>query len=144
MSMTTRSSMVVCALLVVTLLVGCGEPRPEFVPAEGIVKINGKPDRGLTICLTPDEANLFQSNSTGTSDEQGKFKLKYEFKGEEGDGAAVGTYKIIVFDTKVGFTPQGQKPKPSNVPHLYGNPTTTPLSVEIKPGGPPIELDIRK
>jgi hypothetical protein len=136
--------MAVCAFLFAPILAGCGEPRPEFVPAEGVVRINGKPDRGLSIRLTPDVANPFKSSASGTSDDQGKFKLKYEFQGEEGEGAAVGTYKITVFDTKVGYTPQGQKPKPSNVPYVYGDITNTPLSAEIKPGGTPIELDIRK
>ena len=73
--------------VVLTLLVsGCGsEPRPEFALVEGVVRINGKPDRGVTVRFTPDpeKGNSLPAFATGTTDEQGKYLLKYEFRGEE-------------------------------------------------------------
>ena len=139
--------------MVLTILVsGCGgEPRPEFALVEGVVRINGKPDRGVTVRFTPDpeKGNGLPAFATGTTDEQGKYLLKYEFRGEEGTGAPVGWHRASLVDTKVGYTPQGQMPKPSSVPYIYSNSSTTPLVVEVKvevnPGEPQkIDLDVKK
>jgi hypothetical protein len=141
--MSSRPSLAVCTL-VLALIAGCSEPRPEFVPAEGVVRVNGQPERGLDVRFSPDEANPFKVSATGMTDDQGKFKLTYEYKGETGDGIGVGTYKVTLVDSKVGFTPEGQRPKKPSIPYLYGDVSRSPFTVEIKPGGPPIELDLKK
>jgi hypothetical protein len=148
LSMSHRSSMAVCALLFTTLVAGCGgEPAPEFSPVEGVVRINGKADRGLLVRFSPDpeKGNGLPAVASGTTDEQGKYTLKYEFRGEEGTGAPVGWHRVTVLDTKVGYTPQGQQPKPSAVPYQYGSVSATPLVVEVKAGDlQTIDLDVKK
>jgi hypothetical protein len=82
--------------------------------------------------------------ANGTSDDQGKYTLKYSYKGKIGEGSPVGWQRVAVTDTTVGPTPQGQDPKPSAIPVVYGTPATTPLLVEVKAGDNSIDLDIKK
>ena len=87
--MSRRFKMPVCGCFFAILISGCGgEPGPEFALVEGVVRINGKPDRGVTVRFTPDpeKGNGLPAFATGTTDEQGKYLLKYEFRGEEGTG----------------------------------------------------------
>jgi hypothetical protein len=142
-----RACIALYGLSFAILVLGCSEPRPEFTDVSGVVRVNGKPDRGLLVRFTPDsdKGNPFQAFATGTTDDQGKYTLKYEFGGEEGTGAGAGWYRVTIIDTKVGYTPQGRKPKPSTVPYIYGNTSTTPLIVEVKPGAPQtLDLDVKR
>jgi hypothetical protein len=145
--MSFRSSMTVCALCFVTLLSGCREQGPEFAPVEGVVRINGKPDRGLLVRFSPDpeKGNGLPAVASGTTDEQGKYTLQYEYQGKEGMGAPVGWHRVTIIDTKVGHTPQGQQSRPSSVPYAYSNVSTTPLVAEVKAGEPqPVDLEVTK
>jgi hypothetical protein len=129
------------------MISGCGgEPSPDFAPVAGVVRINGKPQRALLLRFSPDpeKGSDLSAVATGTSDEQGKYTLRYEFRGEEGTGAPVGWHRVSVIDTSVGHTPQGQQPKPSAVPYQYSNPSTTPVIMEVKPGDQTIDIDIRR
>jgi hypothetical protein len=139
------SSVGICALGLAVALSGCGsEPRPEFAPVSGTVRINGRPQPRLLLRFSPDaeKGNGLPAIATGTSDAQGKYTLRYEFRGEEGEGAPVGWHRVSVIDTSVGHTPQGQMPKPSAVPLPYSNPSTSPLQKEVKPGEQTIDIDI--
>jgi hypothetical protein len=139
--------MAVSALLFATLVSGCREPGPEFALVTGVVRINGKPDRGLLVRFSPDtdKGNVFPAFASGTTDEQGKYTLQYEYQGAEGEGAPVGWHRVTIIDTKVGYTPQGQTSKPSAVPYTYSNVSNTPLVVEVKAGEPQtIDLDVKK
>ena len=126
--MSNRLCLALCALGLMTMFFGCGEPAPEFVPIEGVVRLNGQPKRGLFVRFSPDEekGNTTRSTASGTSDEQGGFKLQYEYQGETGDGAAVGWYRVTIGDTTIGYTPQGQQPKPPTIPPIYSSPAGTP------------------
>lgn len=146
-----RPSLPFCGLFVTILMSGCGgEPGPDFVAVEGVVRVNGKPDRGVTVRFSPDpeKGNNLPAVATGTTDAEGKYSLKYEFRGQEGTGAPVGWHRVTLIDTKVGFTPQGQQPKPSSVPYVYSNPSTTPLVKEVLAGEPgavqAIDLDVTR
>jgi hypothetical protein len=140
-------SLGICAFCFVAMISGCGdEPGPDFAPVTGVVKINGRPQRALLLRFTPDpeKGNGLPAVATGTSDAEGKYTLKYEFRGEEGTGAPVGWHRVSVIDTSVGHTPQGQQPKPSAVPYQYSNPSTTPLTKEVKPGDQTINIEISR
>jgi hypothetical protein len=139
--------MAVCAFLIVALLSCHREKAPGFAPVEGIVRINGQPERGLLVRLSPDaeKGNGMPAFATGKTDEQGKYTLNYEYRGKEGIGAPVGWHRVTIADSKVGLTPQGQAPKPSSVPYAYGNVSTTPLIIEVKAGDlQTIDLDVKK
>ena len=138
--------MVVCVLFCVALASCRREKGPDFAPVQGVVRINGKPERGLLVRLSPDgeKGNGFAAFATGKTDAQGKYTLNYEFKGKEGIGAPVGWHRVTIVDSKIGFTPQGQEPKPSAVPYAYGV-ATTPLLVEVKAGElQTIDLNIKQ
>ena len=134
------------ALTVLAIVAGCHEKGPEFAPVKGVVRINGTPERGLLVRFAPDPAkgNGLPAFARGKTDDQGVYTLKYEYRGEEGAGAPVGWQRVAIVDSKVGLTPQGQDPKPSAVPLVYGNIATTPLVVEVKSGDNPIDLDVKK
>jgi hypothetical protein len=139
--------MAVCALFFATLMSGCREKGPGFAPVLGVVRINGQPERGLLVRLSPDagRGNGLPAFATGKTDDQGKYALKYEYKGKEGIGAPVGWYRVTIIDSKIGFTPQGQEPKPSSIPYSYASASTTPLLIEVKPGElQTIDLDVKK
>jgi hypothetical protein len=145
--MSRRSPLSLCAVCLAALATGCGsEPSPEFAPVSGVVRISGKPQPKLLVRFSPDpeKGNGLPAVATGTSDAQGKYTLNYEFRGEEGAGAAVGWHRVSVIDTAVGHTPQGQMPKPSAVPQQYSNPSTTPLTKEVIPGEQTIDIDISR
>ncbi len=145
--MSRRSNISICALCLAASLSGCGgEPRPEFGSVSGVVRINGRPQPKLLVRFAPDpeKGNGLPASATGTSDAEGKYSLKYEFRGEEGEGAPVGWHRVSVIDTAVGHTPQGQQPKPSAVPYQYSNPSTSPITKEVKSGDQTIDIDISR
>src|SRR5258708_3971391 len=129
--MSRRSWMTVCAIFSVTLVSGCREKGPSFAPVQGVVRLNGQPERGLLVRSSPDaeKGNGMPAFATGKTDEQGKYTLKYEYRGKEGIGAPVGWHRVTIVDSKVGVTPQGQEPKPSSIPYAYGSVSTTPLLI---------------
>jgi hypothetical protein len=145
--MSRPRSMFVCAFFLGSLVFGCRRDKgPDFAPVQGVVRLNGKPEAGLLVRLSPfaEKGNTVPAFATGKTDEQGKYTLSYEYKREAGSGAPVGWHRVTLVDSKVGFTPQGQLPKPSSVPFPYSNVTTTPLVIEVKPGENSIDLDVKK
>ncbi len=135
-------------LVVLVPVAGCREKGPEFVPVQGVVRIDGKPERGLLVRFSPDaeKGNGLPAFASGRTDEQGKYTLTYEYKGQEGVGAPVGWHRATIIDSKVGLTLQGQAPKPSAVPYAYGSAAMTPLVVEVKAGSElqTIDLELKK
>jgi hypothetical protein len=144
--MSRRSIVFAGALSFFAFASGCHEKGPEFAPVKGVVRINGKPERGLLVRFAPDpgKGNNLPAFATGKTDDQGVYTMNYEYRGKEGVGAPVGWHRAAILDSKVGATPQGQEPRPSAVPHLYGNVATTPLLIEVKPGDNSIDLDVKK
>jgi hypothetical protein len=127
--------------------VGCNRgPKVEFAKVQGVVRVNGQPQKRALIQFSPDreKGNGLPILATGTSDEEGKYSLKYGYRDKVDEGAPVGWHRVTVLDTTVGATPQGQEPKPSAIPMNYSMPATTPLLVEVKTGDNSIDLDVKK
>jgi hypothetical protein len=142
-----RRALILNGLAVAICVAGCNKgPNVEFGNVQGTVRINGHPQRGIGIQLSPDreKGNGVPALAYGTSDDQGKYTLKYSYQGKGGDGAAVGWHRVTLVDTTVGMTLQGQEPKPSAIPTSYSMPATTPLLVEVKVGDNTIDLDVKK
>ena len=142
-----RRALILNGLWIAIGLAGCKDgPSVEFANVQGIVQVNGKPQRGAMVQFSPDreKGNGVPAFANGTSDDQGKYTLKYGYQGKVGDGAPVGWHRVSVIDTTVGVTPQGQTPKPSAIPMEYGTPATTPLLVEVKAGDNNIDLNVKK
>jgi hypothetical protein len=145
--MSQRRALIVNGFVIALGLTGCNrEPQVEFGKVQGIVRVNGQPQRGALVQFSPDreKGNGVPIFANGTSDDQGRYTLKYGHEGKIAEGAPVGWHRATVLDTTVGATPQGQEPKPSAVPMAYGTPATTPLLVEVKPGDNTIDLDVKK
>jgi hypothetical protein len=142
-----RRTLILNGLCIAIGLAGCHSgPKVEFANVQGVVRVNGRPQRGAAVQFSPDreKGNGLPILANGTSDDQGKYTLKYGYQGKIGDGAPVGWQRVTVTDTTVGVTPQGQDPKPSAIPMAYGAPATTPLLVEVKAGDNTIDLDVKK
>lgn len=142
-----QRALVMAGILVMLAITGCNRgPHVEFGKVQGVVRVNGNPQRRALIQFSPDreKGNGVPIFANGTSDEEGKYTLKYGYEGKIADGAPVGWHRVTVLDTTVGATPQGQTPKPSAVPMEYSVPATTPLLVEVKLGENTIDLDVKK
>jgi hypothetical protein len=145
--MRARISLYSSSVCLIIAVGGCGgDPEPEFAKVEGIVRLNGKPRHGLRVNFLPDseKGNDWNAIGRGTTDQNGKYSLRFEYKDKEGLGAPVGWNRVIIQDATRPPTPQGQTPPPPLFPPTYGNPATTPLLKEVKPGEQTIDLEITK
>lgn len=143
-------------LFAICILVGCGggeSPGKPVFPASGTVTVFGAPLADATIAFAPTAEG--QPTAIGRTDKTGKFTLTtYEYA----DGAAEGTYKVVVTKT-VSAAPAPSAGEASGhdsdnaaanshaaskatagesvelVPPQYGSSSTTPLTAEVKSGG---------
>jgi hypothetical protein len=110
-----------CPLLVALALAGCG-PAVRLVPVQGRATLGDKVLARVTIQLVPDAAKGTHAPAgAGQTDENGAFRITTP---PHGEGAVPGHYKVTVTSY----------PGPG-VPPSYGDPTKTPLRVEIPPAG---------
>jgi hypothetical protein len=139
-----RSTRAACIFGLLLIISGCAEPLPEFGQVTGIVKAKGKPLKGMNVTFMPDPAkgNNLPYNGSATTDDAGRYELRYSAKGQEGIGAAVGWNRVLVVDTRYASIPQGQPLPPRLFSPEYSNPTTTPLSFDVRPGPQTIDLDL--
>lgn len=137
-----RSGGLFASVLLVLTLAGCGgAAKVKVVPAEGIVKIGGKPAANIMIQFLPDtRSGLTGPSSSATTDAEGKFKLIAQ---DGREGAVLGTHMVMLVDQDEERPPQGQAPK--RKPRLdsnYAAPMTSKLTAEVKEGGGPIVIDV--
>lgn len=79
----------ICLLLLLFNLIGCGgDSGPELGTVTGVVFENGSPISGAMIEFFPEEG----ITSTGISDEEGKYSLKYDDR----QGAVVGQHSVQI------------------------------------------------
>jgi hypothetical protein len=128
------------------LAAGCRkEPMPDFGHVKGVLKAKGKPLKGMIVTFLPDpgQGNNWAINASATTDEQGAYELGYGYKGVTGKGAAVGWNIVTVLDTRYASIPQGGKLPPRLFSIDYGEPSRTPLKIEVKPGENEFNLDVK-
>jgi hypothetical protein len=140
-----NARLIALAALALAGLVGCSEELPEFGQVTGTVTAKGKPLKGMIVTFMPDptKGNELPYNGSGQTDAQGKYSLRYGFKGHEGEGAALGWNRVIVIDTRYSSIPQGAPLPPRLFSAGYSSETSTPLQFEIKPGPQTIDLDLK-
>jgi hypothetical protein len=144
--MSHRRALILHGLLICAICIGCDRgPKVEFGTVKGTARVKGQPKGRLMLRFSPDreKGNGIPAFASGTTDSQGNYALRYEFRGKEGDGAPVGWHRVTVVDTSVGYTPQGAEPKPSAVPYTYSSPSNTPILKEVKAGEQTIDVDIK-
>jgi hypothetical protein len=142
-----RPPLVALAFLAACLLCasGCGG-SDKVVTVTGRVTHKDKPVPGLTVSFVP-QTPTAAGVSTGTTDEDGNYKLTVARTGER--GAVLGTHKVWVsmarptedFDKAAnkkafrGGAPQ-VPPEIAEVLQKYGSAEKTPLTVEVKADEP--------
>lgn len=109
---------VICGLL---SLSGCGgrdANLPETAPVSGTVFYQNKPVETGTILFLPESGERPGGSPLGQG---GEFTLSTY---GEGDGAVLGKHKVTIeaYDNSLN----------NLVPDKYGNPRTTPLTLEVK------------
>jgi hypothetical protein len=125
--------------------VGCGGPplterdHIETVPAAGVVLYQGKPLPDYEITFIPKEGNR---PATGKTDAEGRFTLGTN---DVGDGAPVGTFKVVVSFNAVSpldpaVVPPEQiiatTPKPKvKVPAKYSDAEKSGIEIQVPEGG---------
>ena len=133
----------VSALLIPTLLVGCGS---SVVSVPGEVVLDGRPVEKATVMLLPRSKGGLPAR--GTSDANGQFTLVTE---KVGEGVMPGEYDVTVTRVEVSGLPTGpSRPVTGGsvvrtkwiVPEKYSNPKTAGISVEVKSGMEPLRLEL--
>ncbi|MCI0701342.1 MAG: transthyretin-like family protein [Planctomycetia bacterium] len=128
-----------CLFVGALCLSGCGS-SVKLVPAEGVLKIGGKPAANISVQFMPDVLKGGKGpTSFATTDVEGKFRLKTQ---DGKDGAVAGAHTVILADLDEERPPQGQVAK--KLPRLDSKYTTASggLSAEVKEGGGPILLEV--
>lgn len=115
---------------------GCLQPErpeglPELYPCEIVVTFGGEPLEGVLATLTPESPELKKWRAGGTTDAEGRIKVKTAFCWE---GVAAGTYRLgfTKEEERVGDTAEEMTPM-SLIPLKYA-PQNTELTFEAKPG----------
>lgn len=127
---------------ILTLSLGCGgdAKRLEVHPVKGTVIYKGEPMKGGgSILFMPTIEG--GKEASGTIEQDGTFTLKTY---EDGDGAAAGQYRIVVYQVTVEEpenTADGEEstgeptetvPAEAQIPRIYSNGTRSPLQQEVK------------
>jgi hypothetical protein len=130
---------------------GCSSGSEKVVSVTGRVTHNDKPVAGLTVSFVP-EASTITGISTGTTDEDGRYKLRVSNTGSS--GAVVGAHKVWVSlprqpeesdpDEKTKTKRRPPPDVPSDMAEIlkkYGTLAKSPLKIEVT-GGHEIDLKL--
>ena len=138
-SIALRAAGAVVLFAVLLVSAGCGS-KVKLVPAEGVLKIGGKPAANVSVQFLPDVTKGASGpTSYATTDAEGKFRLK-TYDGQ--DGAVAGPHTVILADLDEERPPQGKAL--TKAPRLDSKYTTASagLKVEVPAGGGSIPLDV--
>ena len=143
--MLVRTGMIAGLLSLCMLLTGCGaggsvpKEKRKMTPVTGIVKVDGKPEKGISVsCFRADQVvdkpvpSDFSSESAGVTDTEGKFAITTS---APNDGVPAGNY-VLIF-RKLTMSRMGTKKQKLSSPEKsfndkYGNTakSTVKLTVE--------------
>lgn len=130
-------SSVVAVVLIVPVLSGCSDGRPQTYPVTGVVQFsNGKPVRSGTVEFRSTQHKL---NARGKIDSSGHFRLGTF---DEMDGAVAGKHQVIVAQivapADARRAPQGHQhtaPLEARVAAQFARYETSGLTVDVTPEG---------
>lgn len=127
-------------LLLVVGIAGCGEKGQRLSPVSGKVTFQGKPVAKGTIRFSSPQAAvdiLANLQSDGT----------YNVRMARGAGLPEGTYKAAIVPPQasapVGTMTLPPPPSCPDIPEKYRNPSTSGLTLTVKPGGSPFNIDMQ-
>jgi hypothetical protein len=127
-------------LLLVVVACGCG--GPSLTPVKGVVKVDGKPAKGVLLTFFKENAGMDSTPASATSGEGGAFTL---VTGERG-GAEPGKYKVsaIYPDPNIQLSEKDKMQGatiydgPDLLKGKYA-PNKSTLTVEVKAGSTDLE-----
>jgi hypothetical protein len=136
------------AISILPWLIGCGTNRPETVPLDGTVTLDGKPLAGAGVLLMPERGGR---PATGTTDEAGHFRLSTF---EPGDGALLGKHTVTVIkrvmtgvivgeDGMMGVEAPGGAKTQWITPPRYADPKTSGLAVDVQRPVAPLVIELK-
>lgn len=136
-------------MLSVLCVAGCGgdppadKPKVELIPVTGIIQVDGKPVPGARVALHSQAGTTdVVVNPNGITDAEGKFQLTtYSVH----DGAPAGLWAVTVSWADI-LNPGASEPEygKEKLPKRYQAPTSSGLSVEVKPeSSEPILLSLK-
>jgi len=100
--------------------------RPTLAPASGQVLYHGQPLLKAQITTQPTGGR--GQSALGWTDDEGKFSLKTDIRGEYVEGATVGEHRVTV--TAYGTSP-GPSAPPLATPEQYASMGTSPLKITV-------------
>jgi hypothetical protein len=118
----------------VLLLAGCNRGVPEIVEIEGTVTHNGQPVPNLRIYFMPTSGR----GSHGTSDENGRFVLDYDY---DYDGAKVGTHTVWIVDLGSNIDPTAAM---SGAPRAKRTPEMAAILAKYGQGVSELKVEVTK
>ncbi len=133
--MASRKQLMLCGIIALVVLSGCGDGGPKVVPVEGTVKLDGKPLDKILVEFLPTSDG---QRSFGETDNEGHFKLTTD-DGER-IGATVGTHKVTLKDTSVlggkflgrkGEEMNMSEGRKSRISNSFSSPDSSKLSVTV-------------
>jgi len=104
---------------------------PELAKVTGTVKMDGQPMSGVVVNFNSDSSRP----SSGTTDDQGKFKLMFN---EKMEGAAIGKHKVMLIKVPNG---QGGQNSQMAIPMKYSFQST--LTADVTPGDNVVNFDLQ-
>ncbi|MCU0959859.1 MAG: hypothetical protein MUF48_07115 [Pirellulaceae bacterium] len=136
-------------------LSGCGPDLPSAT-VDGMLRYRGQPLDNCLVTFLPEPGEAAAApHSTGLTDSQGVFRLRFD---NQQEGAAVGWHRVTVQDLSMttgvlrrdhGAGEEGAEDpgpptaaRPSRVPDAYAILTTTPLRKQVQPGHQVIDVEI--
>lgn len=127
-------------VLLVVGVAGCGEKGARLSPVSGKVTFQGKPvAKGMIRFSSPQAAIDILANlqSDGT----------YSVRMARGAGLPKGTYKVAIMPPQasapVGTMTLPPPPSCPDIPEKYRNPSTSGLTLTVKAGGSPFDIDMQ-
>ncbi len=121
------------------LLVGCGD-NSGLAPVTGRATLDGEPLVEAAVLFQPDGGGV---PATGVTDKDGKFELTTgELKGAAVGKNGVSVIKEISVQPKRKIEESEIVPMKMLTPPKYASPQTSGLTVEVKTGMEPVQLEL--
>jgi hypothetical protein len=133
---------------------GCGgdAKRLDVHPVKGTVHYKGEPMKGGgSILFFPTSGDSGMKEASGTIKEDGTFELKTY---EDGDGAAAGEYRVVVYQlttTEPEASTDGQESggepietvaEKDRIPNIYSDSALSPKLQEVKAGENVLKIEL--
>jgi hypothetical protein len=132
-----KLSALVLLMVLITLTAGCGNST-SIVPAEGVVRLDGLPLKGVEVWFVPTGDYGPDYTARAVTDESGRFRLTCKGK----PGAVVGESQVVVLEGPLPANLQGPSAREERakflaalggrpLPPKYGNLSETPLTATV-------------